>query len=111
MRNKRRGVYLTPDLVNSEGFIKLKASELQILLGFLGKAKKWKDGRKWKTNGEKIVYTFNQLSKDFGYTNRTIARAIKALLESGYLKQVRRGSADGQNVTPSVYEIPRKYLP
>jgi len=110
--NTKRGVYLKPELINSKHFKDLNASELKILIGFLSRIRKGQDGKKWYTkNAENLIYTYTEIQKDFDYTERTIARAIKNLIQYGYIKQIRRGSSDGMNRIPSVYEVPKQYRP
>lgn len=107
-----RGVFLKPALLNSKHFNDLNASELKILIGFLSRIRKGLDGKRWKAlNSEKLIYTYTEIQNDFDYTERTIARAIKNLIAYGYIKQIRRGSSDGHNRIPSVYEVPRPFWP
>ena len=110
---KRKGVYLPPDFINSDNFAKLTKSEMHIYIVFLSKI--WKKPKgvkqsKWEKSGVGIKYPYAEMRADFGYTDRTISRSISNLVDYGYLIITRRGSQQGSESRPTIYEIPKQYI-
>lgn len=94
----KRKAWVEPEMMTSEAFRALSGSAMWVLLRFTQKPK-WYDtksgGRKtriYENNG--LIFTYSEANQ-FGLSNATFYRAIKTLVERGFLDVEHRGGTFG----------------
>jgi DNA-binding PadR family transcriptional regulator len=112
---KPKGIYLVPDLVDCKAFLELPGSALQVYLLFLRRRVLKKVGSRGKErwlieNNGKIVFTYTEAHKKFGFTKPRFQRALDGLVEKGFIDITYiGGGVKGDSSTYAISERWRDY--
>jgi hypothetical protein len=107
-KNTAGGTFVKRELFESKAFLSLSGIAPQVLIIFLGKRWFEKVGRKGKekwicNNCDDLIFTYIEAEKKYGITKSRFSRAIKDLLEKGFISMKHKGG--GYQKDKSVYAI------
>ncbi len=96
------------DLLYSEAFSELSATSMRVLLRFLQKRKYRKEGKRTNKRviyeNNPIIFTYTE-AECFGISRISFARAIRELIEKGFIQIEHQGGTVGNGKDWSTYRL------
>jgi predicted transcriptional regulator len=103
----REWAAVSGDILYSEAFSVLSATSIRVLLRFIQKRKYHKEGKRKKKvvyENNPIIFTYNE-AECFSISRSSFARAIRELIEKGFIEIEHQGGTVGNGNDCSTYRL------